>query len=480
MGSRKMIVKILAAGVSACVFATQCASVELTADAQARLATYQKDVCCKPSGVYQIEGYLYAHCVIAFPKAESVLRRRQKLMLTANELLKNWAIDFAKGKRAKPDSQPNGLGLALTVLDDANPKWRYADWQIKTGGQELSGKGSNGDWFVLILPKDDVIRQIPSSFYENLPPQDMIQRYIRTLVPSMVRSNACRFYSMCGILDFDSSVKVADRSRREFAEVADAVGVYLDSSAEAKTIADHAKTIKGPVVDEKQTDFQNAPIIKKSESVSVVTNILERTVAGSNVIDRVQTADERAKVGMVCGGKVRETRVEKDEMEFVETKTVTTTTIRRIVRRRSTRSVVARPRFEELFLKGGDAENAKVPQTEVGRKAAAVYFDSITPVEGKQQAVMEALRENPGDVQLWNMAGNFFMQRDDFIGALICFRCAAKIDASDENMLVNLARVYEKLEKGSLSKGMAVMAYGFAKGDWAQKESGRILFAASK
>lgn len=480
MGSRKMFAKILAAGMSACVLATQCASAELTADAQARLVTYQKDVCCKPSGVYEIKGCLYAHCVIAFPKTESVLRRKRKLMLAANELLKNWAIDYVKGRRTKPDSQSDGVGLALKVLDDANPQWRYADWQIKAGGQELSGKGSNGDWFVLILPKDDVIRQIPSSFYENLPPQDMIQRCIRKLVPSMVRSNASRFYSMCGILDFDSSVKVEDLPRREFAEVASAVKAYLDSSAEANAIAGQAKAIRTPVVDEKRTDFQDAPIVKKSESVSVVTNVLEKAVAVSNVIERAQTADERTKVGMVCGGKVRETRIEKDEMEFVETKTVTTTTTRRIVRRHSTRSVVAQPRFEELFLRGGDAENAKMPQTEVGRKATAVYFDSITPVEGKRQAVMEALRENPGDVQLWNMAGNFFMQGDDFIGALICFRCAAKIDASDENMLVNLARVYEKLGKGSLSKGMAVMAYGLAKGDWAQKESGRILFGISK
>ena len=476
MGPRKMFARILAAGISACSFATQCASAELTADVQTRLATYQKDVCCKPSGVYEIRGCLYAHCVIAFPKTESILRRKQKLMLTANELLKNWAIDYAKGKREKPDSRPKDLDLVLKVLDDANPKWRYADWQIKAGGQELSGKGTNGDWFVLILPKDGVIRQIPSSFYEAIPPQDMIQRYIRKLVPSMVRSNASRFYSMCGILDFDSSAKVGELPRREFAKVSAAVRAYLDSSAEASAITSQAKTIRMPIVDEKRMDFQDAPIVKKNEFFSVVTNVLEKAVAVSNVIDRAQTADERTKMGMVCGGKVREMRMEKDEMELVETKTVTMTTIRRTVRRRSTRSVVAQPRFEDLFLHGGDAENAKVPQTEVGRKAAVVYFDSITPVEGKRQAVMEALRENPGDVQLWNMAGNFFMQKDDFIGALICFRCAAKLDASDENMLVNLARVYGKLGKASLSKGMAVMAYGFAKGDWAQKESGRILF----
>ena len=134
------------------------------------------------------------------------------------------------------------------------------------------------------------------------------------------------------------------------------------------------------------------------------------------------------------------------------------------------------PLFEDVFLSGGKKANLAAPQLDSGAAAAKSYFDPSVTLEARERLIRLALAENPGDKQMWNMFGNCLLKRGDALGALVCFRCAAKLDPCDEFTLVNLANAYRALDCPRSAGGMAVLARGMAKEAWCISQAEEALF----
>ena len=161
----------------------------------------------------------------------------------------------------------------------------------------------------------------------------------------------------------------------------------------------------------------------------------------------------------------------------VVTTTVETKRQARILKKITTPMAVD-PVFEKLFLSGGSMPNSSAARTAKGRAAEKAFYasSSQTPAE-REQLLIEALRENPGDKVLWNLLGRIMLNRQDRIGGLICFRNALRLDKNYEFALANLAMAYDGMGWHDLAYGAAIVAYGMAKNDWCVKESMKILEA---
>ena len=432
----------------------------LAASPETRLTTYQKEIQGRSSGVYEFDGDIYVQVRLPCKSVVQKSRMKLKAVLTANELLKKWAIDYTAPDRTKVETAPEGIKLAAQLADACNPIWRFNDWN-----------------FVLlcqIMAKDDVVRQIPPSFSKAIP-QDVLFKVLPSFVKEMRKRDAAKLYGLCNAIDLKADAAVTPKAREEFARANAELDKYLASSEFVALLRERAKKICGPTVAEKWVDVPQKPTEVVSNSVVIVTNVIAEIKVATNVVTRAQSDKERQSSGFAAKGEVKETTRISDEEEVVETRTVTTVKTIRKIRRKTVTEVSGRPVFEEVFMSGGKKLGKAVAQTEMGKKAVAAYFDNVTPMDEKVKTVADALCENPGDSQLWNLYGRCLLQKGDKMAALVCFRCAVKLDVSNQYAVTNLSAIYDALDCSELARGLAVLAYGIADDEWCRSTAKKVL-----
>jgi hypothetical protein len=61
------------------------------------------------------------------------------------------------------------------------------------------------------------------------------------------------------------------------------------------------------------------------------------------------------------------------------------------------------------------------------------------------------------------------------MAALVCFRCAVKLDISNQYAITNLSAIYDALDCSELARGLAVLAYGIADDEWCRSSAKKVL-----
>ena len=449
--------------------------VAFAASPEVRLSTYKNQVRGRDSGVYEVDGDLYVHVRMPQKSSANMNNAKLKAALEANGLLKKWAIEHTAPQRDKIESSSEGVKLAARVADSCNSGWRFNDWNLKFKGQELSGQETGVVLFGQMMSKAEIVRQIPPSFYKAIP-HDVLFKVLGPFVKAMRERDASRLYGLCNAIDLMPDAAVTPKAKEEFARVNVELDKYLTSSEFVAGLKEHAKKIRGPMVAENWVDVLQKPAEEVSNSVVIVTNVIAEVRIATNVVTRAQSDKERMSTGFVAKGEVKETTRISDEEEVVETRTATTVTTIRKIRRKTVKEVSGCPVFEEAFLSGGKVLDKASVQTEIGKKAVAIYFDNVTPMDEKTKKVADALCENPGDSQLWNLYGRCLLQARDNMAALVCFRCAVKLDASNQYAIANISMVYDFLGCAELARGMAILAYGLAQDEWCRNVAKNILY----
>ena len=446
----------------------------LAASPEERLVRYQDEIKARPSGVYEVNGDLYVHVRIPLKNAADLSKTKLKSVLTANELLKKWAVDISCPARSRSESATEGIRFAASVADACDPAWRFADWNVKSKGQEVSRYEKNDVIFCLILPKEEMVKQIPPSFLQPIP-QKTLFNSLRNLVAALRKRDPAKLYGICNAMDLGATSGVTQQAKEEYGAVADKVKKYLASSSFAAGLRCRAERIRERVSCETWVELEQNPGTKKTEQITVVTNIPAVIAVVTNFLTRAETKEERARLGVVAHGEMTDEVCVSDEAEIVETRVVTTETVVKTIRRKNVRTTIGIPEFEDVFVSGGEKSCKARPQTESGRRAVAAFFDTVTLMDGKEKCIHDALCENPGDTQLWNLYGRCLMHRSDIVGALICFRIALKLDTNNPYALTNLAICYESMRCMELARGMAVLAYGASDDGWCVRESRKVL-----
>ena len=320
------------------------------------------------------------------------------------------------------------------------------------------------------------MKAIPASFREPLPRKELVCETLRTVLPKFVNGAVkTNVYQKCQAIDilqdgdFDSVAKV------EFENVRAQVEKYLVSSSLAEEMRQAAKRICAV-----ETKME---LIKDQGNLSVVTNIVKTTLTNrfnvakvsTNCFARAQTKDEFVSRGLVTGGVLSVAEVDKISEEVIVQEVVSITTKKTIAYRQHETSICGKALFEEIFLSGGTAANMVKLRTARGTSAEKAYFSGQSDNATREKLLREALAENPGDCELWNLYGRCRLMQNDLIGALICFRAAIRLDASNQYVLTNLAIVYDQLKCPTLAGGMSVLAYGLSIDAWCKKNAEAIL-----
>lgn len=465
----KMKLRFLSVLVMACV-----GSAAYSADPTDRLLYYQTNIRDKESGVYEHDGDLYVHVKKGVKASATMMRVRMKAIGEMNDLLRRWAIDYASSNAVRSAALGCGLSAAVRALDAANPLWRYSDWKYQAGGQEFTGNKAGLFWICQVVKKDVVVKQIPASFYCSTPSTNKVISAISTFLPAMLKADSRRAYEDVGALDL-CDFKIADESlREEKKRVDDDLAEYRSGSFYLSVKSQH-DVLATPVEDVTWQELPGKPEETHSETCSLLTNVIVNAVVVTNLSDRCETDEECASLGISEGKTLHEAVRVSDEMEIVETRTVTTVTTTKRIRKKVVKSIFGTPRFEQIFLSGGVASNALAAQTASGAAAAKTYGSASVKLEEREKAVHDALRENPGDILLWNMYGRCLMTRGDTVGALICFRAAAALDKNDQFALTNLAEAYENVGCHRLACAYAILGVGLAKSDWCKEKCRDLL-----
>ena len=132
------------------------------------------------------------------------------------------------------------------------------------------------------------------------------------------------------------------------------------------------------------------------------------------------------------------------------------------------------PRMHQLFLSGGNATNAPSERIASGERAVEYAFGNYQAAD-KAKVLKNALCENPGDGELWNLYGRVLNDGGEKEAAVICYRNALRIDPTAEYPMVNLAVVYSELGYKRLSVGLAMYARTRARQKWSVDMSEKLI-----
>ena len=449
-----------------------------SATPESRFAYYQDNISILPAGVYEHGDDLYVHAKVKIKKLDTLPVEKKNAVFAAMDLLRGWGAGQIKAHGGS-DVSSKGLGVRAVenCLDEFNPQWRLAEWNYRFNGQEFALGRKNG-YYVLgqVMAKDDVLKSL-RDFQSQMAmsPQNAF-KWLRNLLPRALAVDATRTYRLCGAVDLLPSASVLPKNvKDEVARVNAEVAGYLSTGSYPALLRKRAESVRGPCMLENWIERAGEPEVISSDTTVMLTNRMENVDVVTNVIVRLETAEEKLARGVAEGGKFRQETQSADEEEVIETRTVTTVTKTRRIRRRVHVETMGVPRFEDLFLAAGVITNAASAQLESGRKAAADYLRGGVDMSTLEHRLEAALCENPGDVQMWNMYGNCLNKKGDVIGALICFRCAVGVNAHDQFALTNLCRVYDTLGCQMLSYGYAILVRGVSNDAWCLKKVDEIL-----
>jgi len=133
------------------------------------------------------------------------------------------------------------------------------------------------------------------------------------------------------------------------------------------------------------------------------------------------------------------------------------------------------PQFEDDFP--GLAPLGKFseqPQRNSGKRALEV-FKGASDWTQKWDAVLLAMRENPGDKVSWNLCGRLLHMKGDNLGGLICFRRSLALDPQYGFALANAALAYRDLNCPKIAIGYAILALGLTDEIWCREKALDVL-----
>lgn len=363
-----------------------------------------------------------------------------------------WLTKEAAKKREDPVLKPGGEQRRKFVRR-MEPMWEYSSrWNFSQVAQRVSRYEIGEYVSCAIYKRSEVLKSMPEAFLLPVG-EDVWVDGAKIIVAERYALTSDRgFMWHLGALDglelmLDEGQNLRawvadfgseeDERYTEFKKVQEARSEYLSSSEFAKYIA--AEKVRRETLPDK-IDFikDEKPLVGREEIVrSAVTN-----------------------------------QIDELEFEIVETEVKRETyAYHKIVTK-----MAVDPVFEKLFLSGGSMKNEKSPRTAVGKAAEKAFYakSSKTSAE-REQLIIAALQENPGDHVLWNLLGRTRMNAGDLQGAIIAFRNALRLDMRYEFAATNLAIAYDKLGYKQLAYSAAISALGISKDKWCLKEAEKIL-----
>lgn len=448
----------------------------------------------KGEGVYEWpeQGLLFIKAVMpsgAGVEAEELSRTRR--------LMRDWLAGMASEQRQDP-ALPYGLDLMRQICREFAPDLEYtATWNFSGDTCAFSYERGRMHELVTVVWRDSLLKALPKAFLEPVGVGVWRSGMKSLAAQRYVRQNDLAFARRIGAMDCfvaasESSVKFPGFDSEDFASALQQ-GVYgeaahtwggVDSPAYDEYAQIDAEISKYVAESERARSFRDAavsvtcasPTVEFSEkvvSVQCQTNVT--LVCSTNKIESVEPkirvehfaqAEGRMALPVVVASNMVEAVFEECDEHIVTTEETVTIvrTVEKIVRKVST-TYSGEPLFEKLFLSGGYMANSAVPQTERG-KAAAKAFAAKLPAAEREARIVEALRENPGDKELWNLYGRILQEKGDGIGAVICFRNALRLDRCYDFALTNLAMCYDALGKKRLACSIAVLAQGITSNQW--------------
>lgn len=260
----------------------------------------------------------------------------------------------------------------------------------------------------------------------------------------------------------------------EYAALRTELFEYLTTSQTAKGfLCDARNLVKPPPISESSECFPRISACTNIQ-ITVVTNFVETASSITNVSKTTMAKDAQHMPSMPLAGEITVKTVQTGIAEIVTTQATTVTIETHAQLRRTDTEYSGEPRFEALFLSGGCLPNTPSPRTTAGIAAEKTFYAKAS-MDSRENAVLGALRENPGDKVLWNLYGRLLQARGEHLGAIICFRNALRLDMQYEFALTNLADEYRSAGRKKLSVGMAMLARGLASDPWCIKKAEAVL-----
>ena len=462
-----------------------------------------------PEGVYEWpeRDLIFVQVRIPYGRNNSPDKLESAELSATRRVLHAWLAQKASKRRVDP-ILPFGMDMVRSTCRRYLPMLEYsANWSFSGDSCCFSREKGREHIAATVFRSDDVLASIPKAYLDPVADSVWLDGIVRIVRKHYSAEGDLAFMWQIGALDcLDASRPVA----AEFPDVSDAafcdaLEKYLDdANATWRDVDSPAKAEYAQVRGELSKYLLSSPAamqlreaaarlatpakrFEMSEglpSLTVVTN----TVAAvhTNAVDAANSVSNRFVVSMAeAGGIVRSMpegnrvtvdseRVDVQTVTEVVTQTIVFTTAKTL--RRTEFAYSGNPRFERLFLSGGSLANKSEEATAMGKAAQKVFYGQATMKE-REQAVLGALRENPGDKVLWNLYGRIFQSKKDWLGAVVCFRNALRIDREYEFALVNLADTYRSMGKKRLAAGTALLARGLSADKWCVSHSESVLNA---
>ncbi|MGN0852594.1 MAG: hypothetical protein ACI4Q3_04370 [Kiritimatiellia bacterium] len=481
MTSRPAVL-VLLAGALAGPLAGAEGFLSVPAEVAACARHYRTALADRPQGVYEWKekGVLFVQTRVSRLDADGESVDGLVLQARRQEIFR-WLARQAAGMK-KDEALPPARDWVRRQVRLFDPFWEYGEgWSGQLEGPSFSRDEGDERISCQVCGRAQVMALMPASFLAS-PPADVWLDGVREVVcANLLHRRNLTFLMRIGLLDvlelsrtngLDLAVGAANApAGGEFRAVRQARADYLRTSARADAFRRTRDALRRIPA---RTSFDYAipsDVVSSNVVVSVTTNRAGTVSAATNVVER--PAGEIVAT-MPQGGRVLERRVRTDDAIVTTTETVTLVRTRKVLVQKVQSGFFADPRFEELFLGGGELPNGPSPRTERGRQAERAFSAEGLP-EDRRRVVLEALRENPGDKILWNLYGRLLQAEKDEQGALICFRNALRLDATYQYALTNLAVAYRNLGKTELARAAAFAAFGVASDAWCRTHAREIL-----
>lgn len=470
---------------------------------------YRLNIKDKPVGVYEweSEGVLFVQVKIPYSGNESPEQLEEAELRLTNHELFAWLVRTV-GKRKNDPELAYGADFARRLVRECYPQREYSkNWKFDGETRVISRDEQNQRVCAMVCKKRDVLASVPASFADPVSKAFWYEGIHDVISEMYVGRGDLAFMWRIGALDcldvscdsqavfpkwddsrFSSRLSeflvgcnvtwkdVESPAHDEYEEVRKQLVQYLISAGKPLSILSDARSLVEPEEKVSWHEVAKVPEVSVNTNVRVLTNAVSVSNITTNSIDmdHAKVVSEMAVVPF--GGRVSVNSVTSDEeiIEVVTTETRVTT--EKKIRRKTVSLYKGEPRFEMLFLSSGCLPNAFTKRSQLGHMAEK-EFCAPSSFEKKERIVVSALRENPGDKGLWNLYGRLFQSRKDWMGALVCFRNALRIDREYEFALTNMAETYQAMGKKRLSVAMALLARGVATDPWCISHSEAVLDA---
>ena len=478
-----MTSKFILAAASAAIALSGVCGAEGTPSAAAA-AYYQRHLKDKPQGVYEWPegGLLFVQVHVPYVKGTGEGIDADTLLAEHQELYA-WLAGKAGERKVDPELPP-GLDRVRRLVRANYPMWEYtADWEYKLDGQAFSREEVGKRVACVVCDKKSVEATMPNAFLDPVPDVTWLAGARELVGECYAGRDNVPFMEQIGLFDCaemrgkgkapTSGSVTESPAYREYLEVERETADYLASSDLARSLREAQKGLEG-IPPQSDVEYAVPPErFVTNLAVHVSTNL---AVAANAVTNVTEIPFVGITAVMPTGGTVIQRSVRNDESIITTVETSIVVRTRKVLVQRIARDYRALSKFERLFLSGGKLPNGVSARTERGKAAEQSFYGACVQEE-RERLVLEALRENPGDKVLWNLYGRLLQNKEDWIGARICFRNALRLDHEYQFALTNLARTYQAMGRRELAAAAAMVAYGVAADGWCKTEAEGVLRA---